>query len=165
MYSQQAIRKIITEVHRKKISPKGALSRLKNLPYESFSFARVDHHRHFRKGFPEAIYAPGKTLHQLVKIIQAIQKAGERVLVTRLEASVWQELRKKIKGLNYSEDGRLAYGGSLPRVRSRTRVAIVTGGTSDMPVAEEAAVTFEMLGKTPRRDYPERQRSRCSRGC
>jgi NCAIR mutase (PurE)-related protein len=159
--TQETIEKLLKRVESRTLSSKKALEKLKNLPYESFNFARIDHHRAFRKGFPEAVYAPGKTLEQLEKIVNSIRKSGQNLIVTRLEEKVYKTLRKKTKGLCYSKQARIAYisqnnvnGVHKPPLRAPLRealndgkiVAVLTGGTSDLPVAEEAALTLELVG-------------------
>lgn len=155
MYSEKMIQNILLQLARKKLSPKKAFARLRNLPYETFSFARIDHHRHLRKGLPEVVYAPGKTLDQLTRIIRTIQASGQPTLVTRVEAEVYRRLKRRIGKLRYSKDGRVAY--SLPNGRIRlgngAPVAVVCAGTSDIPVAEEAALTLEVLGRKVVRVY------------
>ena len=155
--TKETIQKILKRVESHKLSSRRAFEKLKNLPYESFSFAKIDHHRHFRKGFPEAVYAPGKAQAQLEKIIRAIQKSGHSLIVTRLEGKVFRALRRKIKDLRYSEEARIAF--FRPKKQWETNghakpaVAILTGGTSDLPIAEEAAVTLELIGLKPLRIY------------
>lgn len=155
--TRKTIEKVLHQVASRRLSSRRAFDRLKNLPYESLSFAKIDHHRQFRKGFPEAVYAPGKTLAQLEKIIRVIQKSGHPLIVTRLEKKIFAALRRKIKGLQYSEDGRIAYFSSkdsgAPNGRMKPSVAVLTGGTSDLPVAEEAAVTLELVGLKAVRIY------------
>lgn len=155
MYSEKVIQKILLQLARRKLSPKRAYERLRNLPYETFSFARIDHHRHLRKGLPEVVYAPGKTLDQLTRIIRAIQSSGQPTLVTRVEAEVYRRLKKRIGKLRYSKEGRVAY--SLPNGKisfgNGAAVAVVCAGTSDIPVAEEAALTLEILGRRVVRVY------------
>ncbi len=152
-YTQAALQKIIRDVRGRKLTTEKAFSKLKNLPYESFSFARVDHHRHFRKGFPEAVYAPGKTLSQLEKIIHSILRSGHGLIVTRLEAGIWKKLRKKFSSLHYEPEARLAYVGKRSVSQKSRPVAILTAGTSDIPVAEEAAVALELVGRKVLRLY------------
>ena len=157
-YTQKSIEKILNGVASRRISTRKAFEKLKNLPYETFSFARVDHHRSLRKGIPEAVYAPGKTVEQLEKIIGSIRKSGQSLIVTRLEPKLYKTLRKKFRSLHYSEEGRLAYFPSFIATHTNGRiphndVVILTAGTSDLPVAEEAAVTLELIGKKVVRIY------------
>ncbi|MBI4550138.1 MAG: nickel pincer cofactor biosynthesis protein LarB [Candidatus Omnitrophica bacterium] len=157
MYSERAVKATLQALKAGRISEKAAFKKLKNLPYEAFGFARVDHHRFFRKGFPEVIYAPGKTPEQIVKIFRSIRKAGHPPLVTRVSPELYAKLRRALPGLRYSEAGRIVYarfaGGRRPEQRSAGPVAVLTAGTSDIPVAEEAAVTLEAIGRPVRRIY------------
>jgi len=153
VFTRKAIKRIIHDIQQSKVTTRQALSRLKNLPYESFPFAKIDHHRHFRKGFPEAVYAPGKTLDQLVRIIQSIQKSGQNVIVTRLEDETWTSLKPMFPALHYSKEGRIAYGHKKAVSKKGKPIAILTAGTSDLPVAEEAALTLELVGRKVNRFY------------
>src|SRR3989338_1189091 len=152
MYSEKALRSILKKVRSRQISEQKAFNRLKNLPYEILDFARIDHHRHFRKGFPEAIYSPGKTVSQMAKIVRSIGKSGQPVLLTRLDPAVYAKLKKHCPKLVYHPQGRIAYQGKK-KMEKRTPIAVVTAGTSDIPVAEEAAITLEVMGRPVKRVY------------
>jgi NCAIR mutase (PurE)-related protein len=129
---------------------------MKNQSYEDIGFAKVDHHRHRRKGFPEVIYCEGKTPAQIAKIAQAIWEHGHDVLATRANPQVFRAVKKKLKTARYHETARIVTakrtaGDRQPKADSRkqtagSKVAIITAGTADLPVAEEAAVTAEFLG-------------------
>ncbi len=127
-----------------------ALARLRELPYEDLGFARVDHHRGLRNGFAEAILGEGKTPEQVIAIAERMVAAGTNVLVTRLEPDPAARLRTALPGFEYH---------SLPRLAvHRTRavegtVLVVTAGTADLPVAEEAAITAELMGNRVERLY------------
>ncbi len=153
-FTGQAIEKILKQVAARRLSSRKAFQRLKNLPYETLPFARIDHHRGIRKGFPEAVYAPGKSLPQLEKIIRSVKRSGQNLIVTRLEEETFRRLKKKISDLRYSGEARIGYlnGVSVGNLR-RPGITILTGGTSDLPVAEEAAVTLELMGVRPIRIY------------
>ena len=154
--THQVIEEVLKRVGSRKLSPRKAFEKLKNLPYETFRFARIDHHRSLRKGFPEAVYAPGKTLGQLEKIIRSIRDSGENLIVTRLEEKIYKSLRKNFPRLRYSEESRIAYFYSRPLSGQNGHapaIAVLTGGTSDLPVAEEAALTLELIGKKAVRIY------------
>ncbi len=147
MMTQEAIQEILRQTGSQKLSPEKAFSKLKNLSYESLKFAKVDHHRLIRKGLPEVIFAPGKTLLQLKKIITAILKSKQPLLVTRLDEKTFSGLKKAFPKLQYSKHGRVAYFAPGKNGKyHKASVAIVTGGTSDLPVAEEAAITLEVMG-------------------
>ncbi len=152
MYSEKALRRILKEVRSRKISEEKAFRRLKHLPYEVLKFARIDHHRHFRKGFPEVIYSPGKTVDQMARIVRSIEKSGQPILLTRLEPAIYKKLKKQCPKLSYDPQGRIAYQRKRS-VSNGTPVAVVTAGTSDIPVAEEAAVTLEVMGRPVKRIY------------
>jgi NCAIR mutase (PurE)-related protein len=124
--------------------------------YEDIGFAKVDHHRQRRKGFPEVIYCEGKTPAQVAKIAQAIWTNGHNVLATRADRKAFFAVKKLLKKAEYHETARIISvnqkteerknGKTEERKNKRTKVAIITAGTADLPVAEEAAVTAEFLG-------------------
>lgn len=154
MYTKAVIQKILRDVRTGKISAKQAYKKLKNLPYEAFSFARVDHHRFMRKGMPEAVYSPGKNFGQLVKIVRSMRRAKTGLLLTRLDERIYRRLKRLFPYLKYSKHGRIAYiTGHESRVTSHGLVAVITAGTADVPVAEEAAITLEVLGHMVERVY------------
>ena len=153
MYTKKAIEGILKKVSGRKISPQDAYHKLRNLAYESFSFARVDHHRMLRKNLPEVIYAPGKTSDQLAKIAAALMRKGSAVLITRLDEKGYRTLKKWVPQLSYSKEGRIAYFRDSLKNVGKSFVAVVTAGTGDIPVAEEAAVTLEVVGRHVKRFY------------
>jgi len=119
-----------------------ALRKLKHLPYEDISFARVDHHRHIRQGVPEVIFASGKTVAQVVKIARAMHKQSGSFLITKASEEIYNSL--KIKGAVFHPDsGIIAKGENKKKAGN---ILVLTAGTSDVPVAEEAAVTASFLG-------------------
>ncbi len=130
-----------------------ALERLKTLPFEDLEFAKLDSHRELRKGIPEAIYTPGKTEKQVMEIASRVLKRGDEAVFTRMHKDLALKLRRRFKNeVEYHSDARIATVG----VRERERVGkvlVVTAGTSDIPVAEEAAVTCELLGCAVERLY------------
>ncbi|MDD5382986.1 MAG: nickel pincer cofactor biosynthesis protein LarB [Candidatus Margulisbacteria bacterium] len=115
--------------------------------YEDLGFAKVDHHRMVRKGFPEVIYCAGKTPSQVTKIAASIAGKGHDVLATRADRKAYLAVRKVLKKAKYHETARVITVQKEPRrLVSGSYVAIITAGTADLPVAEEAAVTAEFLG-------------------
>ncbi len=152
VYTQKAIQNILSRMAKRKLSSKKAFERLRRLPYESLKFARLDHHRLLRKNLPEIIYAPGKTDAQLWKIVNAFSRNGHPLIVSRLSESQFKKLKRKIPKLSYSKKARIAFS-NPNQSKGNQFVAIVTGGTSDMPVAEEAAVMLEVMGKRVKRFY------------
>lgn len=115
--------------------------------YEDLGFAKVDHHRIKRKGFPEVIYCQGKTAPQIAKIAQSIAKKGHNVLATRADRKAYQAIKKVLKKAKYYEAARIiTVKRKAEKQKSRKPIAVITAGTADLPVAEEAAVTAEFLG-------------------
>ncbi|MGE5197946.1 MAG: nickel pincer cofactor biosynthesis protein LarB, partial [Deltaproteobacteria bacterium] len=109
-------------------------------------FAKLDIDRKLRRGFSEVIYAPGKTKEQLKKICRALIRNKQDLLLTKLEKKSFAYLKKSIPGLKYSPLAKLGYFTFGSRVYKKGTVAVICGGTSDIPVAEEAAVTLEVMG-------------------
>jgi NCAIR mutase (PurE)-related protein len=121
-----------------------ALKKLKHMPYEDISFARVDHHRHLRQGVPEVIFASGKTAGQVCKIAHAMHKQSGSFLITKASKKIYNSL--KIKGaVFYPDSGIIAKGEENKKAGN---ILVLTAGTSDVPVAEEAAVTASFLGSS-----------------
>jgi NCAIR mutase (PurE)-related protein len=127
--------------------------------FEDLGFAKIDTHRHLRKGFPEVIYCEGKTPDQIARIAQKIARNKHDVLATRADRKAYQAIRKVLKKAKYHEDARIVTVSSKLKVESRKskvesrNIAVITAGTADQPVAEEAAVTAEFLGLKPERLY------------
>jgi NCAIR mutase (PurE)-related protein len=131
-----------------------ALDQLKTLPYEDLGFARVDHHRALRKGFPEVIFGQGKTARQIVEIAQRLVMNGQHALITRLDEQKALEVRTALPALRYYLDGRVGALGDPPQLSSEGgTILVVCAGTADIPVSEEAAVTAELLGNRVDRLY------------
>ena len=119
------------------------------MPFEDLGFACIDHHRQIRRGFPEVIYCPGKTTEQIIKIFSALAEKGNNVLATRAEEDVFEALAKT-KKFPQARYEKLARAIVLKRKKmpgSETVLPIVTAGTADLPVAEEAKVTAEIMGQ------------------
>ena len=115
-------------------------------PVDHLGFARLDTHRRLRRGVPEIVFGDGKTARQLIQIAQRMLKTGELVLITRLEPDRFQEIQRAVPRLRYDPVARLAFHPPSAPQRRRGLVLVATGGTADLPVAEEAALTLELLG-------------------
>lgn len=126
-----------------------AVERLRHLPFEDLGFAHVDHHRQIRRGFPEVIYCPGKTVEQIVKIFSALAEKGDNVLATRAEEDVFEALTrtKKFPNVRYERQAKAIVLKQKEIEPSKTIIPIVTAGTADLPVAAEAKVTAEIMGQ------------------
>ena len=123
-----------------------ALNRLRILPYEDLEFAKIDHHRDLRTGFPEVIYAPGKTPEQLTRIAQSMAKSSSRVLITRADPETYAIIREVMPEADYSELARTIVLKRDEEAQPMPGVLVVAAGTADLPVAEEAAITAELMG-------------------
>jgi NCAIR mutase (PurE)-related protein len=128
--------------------------RLQFISFEDMGFAKLDHNRSVRTGAPEVIFAPGKTDRQIMKIFERMHKAGSDILISRTGRALYNKLQRKYKNVKYNDTA-----GMITKTRRRKRastdkaVAIVTGGTSDLSVAEEAGVTIETFGGKVERIY------------
>lgn len=146
----------VARVRRPDRSWRGApqtLRRLGRLPYDNLGFARVDTHRAHRRGVPEAVLCDGKTPEQIVRIARRLKAHQQVAILTRLDPSVYERIAPALPRLRYLPHARLAVlHPSAPGAR-RGLVAVITGGTADLPVAEEAAATLEALGSRVVRVY------------
>ena len=144
---RERVRDLLAGVADGSVDVERALEQLSFEPVESLSFASIDHHRALRQGFPEVIYGAGKTPQQVLEIAQRIAQREDGVLVTRLAPDAAELLRQRIPDIEVNEVARTAHlPGRAPVPTGRGSVLIVTAGTSDLPVAEEAAVTASALG-------------------
>ena len=144
---REALAGLLESVRRGRINVRQAAERLRHLPFEDLGFAKVDHHRALRQGFPEVIMGEGKEAAEIAAIARAMKKRRTNVLITRLSTAKMAALKKRIKGFRYHAGARaVTWIGKPIRVRGRGSILIVCAGTSDIPVAEEAALTAEMMG-------------------
>lgn len=148
MTQPEDLKTLLEAVAAGKVSTNHALEKLKYLAFEPVEdFAKIDHHRQLRTGFPEVIWGLGKTPAQIIKIVKAMTNKSSVVMATRIEAEVYEELRLEIDNLIYYPMARIcAMGKTKPEIAYPGIVSIVTAGTADLPVAEEAAVTAELCG-------------------
>jgi pyridinium-3,5-biscarboxylic acid mononucleotide synthase len=144
---------LLEKVQKGDVTPDEAAARLATLPYEDLGFAKVDHHRALRRGFPEAVFGAGKTPEQILAIVEKITARGQRVLVTRTSAEVHARVAAVQPKARYHEAARCLTVAADPPEPLPGRIAIAAAGTSDLPVAEEAAVTAEFHGATVERIY------------
>jgi NCAIR mutase (PurE)-related protein len=144
--NSESIRKLFGEVRAGKVSPDEAVQRLQHLPFEDLGFAKVDHHRALRAGMPEVIFGQGKTPMQMAQIFSRLARHEGNILATRASKQQFAAVRKKVRGVQYRE---LAQAIVLQRDEKKYGkgiIAVVSAGTSDIPVAEEAVVTAEAMG-------------------
>jgi len=141
-----AIRELFDGVRRRKLTPDEAVARLRHLPFEDLDFAKVDHHRALRAGFPEVVLAEGKTPKQVASIFSRLARHSTSVLATRATREQYAAVRRTVRKSEYRE---LARAIVLEHDRTRYgkgRILVVSAGTGDIPVAEEAVVTAEVMG-------------------
>ena len=126
-----------------------AIEKLRHLPFEDLGFACIDHHRQIRRGFPEAIFCPGKTTEQIIRIFESLAAKGNNVLATRAEPHVFDALAatKKFPEARYDKLARAIVLEQKETRHSKSILPIVTAGTADLPVASEAKVTAEIMGQ------------------
>jgi NCAIR mutase (PurE)-related protein len=136
------IKRILESVKSGKSSIEKALDALKHLPYEDLSFAKVDHHRHIRQGIPEVVFATGKRAEDVIAIARSIYKKSRKLLVTKASKEIYKSLGIR-NAIFYPLSGTISANGSK---KKKGRILIISAGTSDIPVAEEAAVTASFLG-------------------
>ena len=143
----QRLRKLLEAVARGDLSPNEAAQRLRHMPFEDLGFAKLDHHRAIRCGFPEVIFCQGKTLEQVAAIVDRMVEQGSTVLATRASADVYEAVHAGHPEAIYHESARaIVIRGAEPGETLDGVVALVSAGTSDQPVAEEARVTAEVMG-------------------
>ncbi|MCU0822893.1 MAG: nickel pincer cofactor biosynthesis protein LarB, partial [Spirochaetes bacterium] len=128
------------------ISDEDVFAYIKNLPYEDLSFARIDHHREMRWGFPEVIFSQGKTPEQVAIIAEKIIQNGSNLLATRASREVYDAVRIKLPEASYNETGKIISRAVKKITKLAGKVIIVTAGTSDIPAGTEALETGNMLG-------------------
>ncbi len=138
--------KLLQNVRAGKVNIESALDRLKHLPFEDVVYAHIDHHRHLRHGMPEVIYCEGKTVEQITGIAKRMLEAGSDVLATRAEEKVYRAVKKLDRRAEYHKASRAIVIQHKKKTQTHGVILVITAGTSDIPVAEEAVVTAKMLG-------------------
>ena len=140
------LRKLFDEVRRRKLSTDEAVTRLRHLPFEDLGFAKVDHHRALRAGMPEVIFGEGKTPKQTAEIFSRLAKRNPNVLVTRASKQQYAAVRTVARAADYHALARAIALSRDSRKYGKGTITVVSAGTSDIPVAEEAVVTAELMG-------------------
>jgi len=150
--SPDRLKDLLSRVSAGTMSTDEALEQLKSLPFEDLGFAKVDQHRALRTGFPEVIFGPGKTAEQIIEIARRLHSAAHNVLITRLDAEKAEHLRAAFPEAVYSPHARVAtIVHTPPAIVGRGLILVIAAGTSDIPVAEEAALTAELMGNAVER--------------
>jgi NCAIR mutase (PurE)-related protein len=146
--TEEQLRQIVGEIRSGALSDDDALSRLRNLPYEDLGFANVDHHRTLRQGFPEVIFGAGKTAEHVEHIVQSMLPGKHNILVTRASVEQYERVRKIEAAAEFHEAARAIVIRRDETMRGKGTVLVVSAGTSDIPVAEEAIVTLKVMGNS-----------------
>ncbi|MFW6065939.1 MAG: nickel pincer cofactor biosynthesis protein LarB [Planctomycetota bacterium] len=142
---ESAIKELLERVKRGEVDTSEAVTRLRRLPFEEMGFATLDHHRGIRCGFPEVIYCPGKTVEQVRAIFAKLADAGGRVLASRASPEMYDAVSADFPDAQYHDQARAITLRTVEPSAPAGHVAIVAAGTSDLPVAEEARVTAEIM--------------------
>ena len=145
---------LLEQVRQKQVSVTRAVLRLRHLPYEDLGFAKIDHHRALRQGFPEVIMGQGKQAKEIAAIVRAMRRRQANILVTRVDAMQKAQLKRLRTGLKFHSSARAAtWSGRAIKIVGKGTVLVVCAGTSDIPVAEEAILTAQMMGNRVDRLY------------
>jgi pyridinium-3,5-biscarboxylic acid mononucleotide synthase len=147
------MKRVLRDVAGGKISPEKALEEFRHLPTADLGFSRLDTHRALRTGTGEVVFCPGKTTEQVIAIMKKLTALGQNAIATRADAILYQAVRRELPAAKYFAQARIIAVGKFPKPRGRRTILVVSAGTSDIPVAEEAAVTAELLGSRVERLY------------
>lgn len=141
-----ALRKLFNQVRTGTLSPDEAVGRMRHMPFEDLGFAKVDHHRRLRAGMPEVIFSQGKTAQQVAQIFKRLAAQGANVLATRAEAAQFRAVKKLVRKAEYRELAQAIVFQQDRTIYGKGRIVVVSAGTSDIPVAEEALITADIMG-------------------
>jgi len=147
------VEKLLNEVKKGNTSVEKALEILKSFPYTDLGYARIDHHREMRTGYPEIVYCAGKTVSQVSGIFKVMVEKENNVIGTRATREMYDAVKKITAKAVYHNEARIISVQKKKPEAPKTKIAVITAGTSDIPVAEEAAVTAELLGNSVERIY------------
>ena len=151
--NSESIRRLLEQVRKGKLSPDDAVEKLRHLPFEDLGFAKVDHHRHLRVGMPEVIFSPGKTPHQVAEIFKRLAQHAPNILATRASREQFLAVKKNVRGAKFDPTARAILLRRDYTVYGKGKITVISAGTSDMPVAEEAAITAQLTGNQVERIY------------
>lgn len=148
------LRNVLQDYHESRLSLDEVVDKLKILPYEDLDFVKIDHHRAMRQGFPEVIFCQGKTVEQVAKIMNSLSVHNQNILATRASEAMYEAVKAIVPDALYYETANIIFV-QRDKVQPDDQrfVLVMTAGTSDIPVAEEAAVTAEVMGNKVKRLY------------
>ena len=150
---REKVERLLEDVKAGKIEVADALRALKSLPYEDLGFATIDTHRDLRKGFPEVILCKGKTTEQIAQIVERLSSGTQCIMATKANREAYEAIRSVRTDAIYHESAGIVLIGRRKGKTAKKRILVVSAGTADMPIAEEAAVTAEAMGNTVERLY------------
>ncbi len=142
----EEIRQMLRQVRRGQLGVEEAVDRLRNLPFENIGYARIDHHRPLRQGFPEVIFGRGKSPAQVEGIVRRMLRNQHNILITRASAEIYERVRKAEASAEFREASGAIVIRRDRKIRGKGTILVVSAGTSDIPVAEEALTTAEVMG-------------------
>jgi NCAIR mutase (PurE)-related protein len=142
----ELLRDLLKEVRAGTRSVESAIDRLRELPFEDLGYARLDHHRALRKGFPEVVFCEGKRTEHIIEILERLEQKHSAVLATRASREVYEAVLARLPKANYFDEARIIQIGVNGAEPTETKVLVVCAGTADVPVAEEAVVTASAMG-------------------
>ncbi|MDO8635573.1 MAG: nickel pincer cofactor biosynthesis protein LarB [Dehalococcoidia bacterium] len=151
--NSEHLRNILSNVKSGDITIEEALGHLKAFPYEDLGFAKPDHQRALRQGFPEVILGEGKTPEQIVSIAQRLASQSDQLLITRASPEIYKHVKEILPEVEYHTDARAIVLNRVKNIALRPGIMVVCGGTADLPVAEEAVVTAELMGNKVEKAY------------
>jgi NCAIR mutase (PurE)-related protein len=152
------LKTLLEDVKAGRVEVSEALDLLRDLPYQDLEYALLDHHRELRKGFPEVVFCQGKTPSQVAELLSELSSRHDRVMATRADEETFRVVKERMPKAIYHAQARIivvdtAPGETRPEAEGDGHVLVISAGTSDIPVAEEAAVTLEVLGNPVQRLY------------
>jgi hypothetical protein len=144
---------LLDDVKNGKINISDAVQKLKHLPFDDIGYAKIDNHREIRTGYPEVIFCEGKTLEQIKGIVDKMKERKNNILATKADKNIYEFLKKENNNIEYYPEAKIIFIENNPVEKSKNKILVITGGTSDIPVAEEAAITAEKMGNNVERLY------------
>lgn len=149
----ERLSQLLAKVKSGEVSVDDALAQLANLPYEELGFAKLDHHRALRRGFPEVVFGPGKTADQIALIVERLASSADKVLVTKVAEECFNTVRQHTPDAEYHPIARAITVNRAEDAPRRRGIMVLSGGTADIPIAEEAALTAELMGNQVERSF------------
>lgn len=143
---KEKIKDILLSVKQGEMEVDTALKELKDLPFEDLGFAKIDHHRSLRQNYPEVVFCQGKTPQQVQKIVQALAKRSNNILASRVDEETFHMIKEVIPDAQYHKLARMIVVNRIEHKKNEGTILVISAGTADLPVAEEAAITAEIMG-------------------